>query len=92
MVAFVCGYSRGYYEPARTAPPRVGLWICAYDAANRLASVSSNGAPLVASSYDWKGRRVRKVTQDATYMFFYDGWNLVEERIAYTNDATSTIH
>ena len=70
----------------------LGPWAYAYDAANRLVSVSSNGAPLVASSYDWRGRRVRKTTPDATYTFFYDGWNLVEERIAYTNDATSTIH
>ena len=68
-----------------------GPWTCAYDAANRLVSVSSNDVPRVASSYDWRGRRVRKATPDAPYTFFYDGWNLVEERIAYTNGATSTI-
>ena len=67
-------------------------WAYAYDAANRLVSVSSNGAPLVASSYDWRSRRVRKTTPEATYIFTYDDWNLVEERIAYTNGTTSTIH
>ena len=70
----------------------LGPWACAYDAANRLVSVSSNGAPLVANAYDWRGRRVHKTTPDATYTFFYDGWNLVEECITYTNGATSTIH
>jgi RHS repeat-associated protein len=34
---------------------------------------------------------VKKVTQEATMTFFYDGWNLVEERIAYTNGTTTTI-
>ena len=70
----------------------LALWTCVYDVANRLVSVSSNGAPLVTSSYDWRGRRVHKTTPDATYTFFYDDWNLVEERIAYTNGVTSTIH
>ena len=70
----------------------LGPWAYAYDAANRLVSVSSNGTPLVASSYDWRSRRVRKTTPEATYIFTYDDWNLVEERIAYTNGTTSTIH
>ena len=70
----------------------LGPWACAYDAANRLVSVSSNGAPFVANAYDWKGRRVRKATPDATYTFFYDGWDLVEERIAYADGTASTIH
>ena len=70
----------------------LGPWACAYDAANRLVSVSSNGAPLVANAYDWRGRRVHKTTPDATYTFFYDGWDLVEERIAYADGTASTIH
>ena len=68
-----------------------GPWTCAYDAANRLVSVSSNGVRLVTSFYDAQSRRVRKATPEATTTFFYDGWNLVEERVAYTNGTTSTI-
>ena len=62
-----------------------------YDAANRLKTVSSNGVLLVTNFYDAKSRRVKKVTSEATTTFFYDGWNLVEERIAYTNGISSTI-
>jgi RHS repeat-associated protein len=63
-----------------------------YDSANRLKTVSSNGVILVTNFYDAKSRRVKKVTPEATTAFFYDGWNLIEERIAYTNGTTSTIH
>ena len=69
-----------------------GPWDYAYDAANRLVSVSSNGVPLVTNSYDAQSRRVRKVTPEATTTCFYDGWNLVEERIAHSNGTSSTIH
>ena len=63
-----------------------------YDAASRLKTVSSNGVLLVTNFYDAKSRRVKKVTSEATTTFFYDDWNLIEERIAYTNGASSTIH
>ena len=63
-----------------------------YDAVNRLKTVSSNGVLLVTNFYDAKSRRMKKVAPEATTTFFYDGWNLVEERIAYPNGATSTIH
>ena len=69
-----------------------GDWTYTYDAANRLKTASSNGVLIVTNFYDAKSRRVKKVTQEATMMFFYDGWNLVEERIAYTNGTSSTIH
>ena len=68
-----------------------GDWTYTYDAANRLKTASSNGVLIVTNFYDAKSRRVKKVTQDATMTFFYDGWNLVEERIAYTNGTTTTI-
>jgi RHS repeat-associated protein len=63
-----------------------------YDAASRLVSISSNNALLASYAYDAQGRRVRKTTPAATTTFFYDDWNLVEERIAYTNGTSSTIH
>ncbi len=49
------------------------------------------GGPVPVESYDAKSRRVKKVTPNATTTFFYDGWNLVEERIAYADNTTSTI-
>ena len=69
-----------------------GDWTYTYDAANRLKTVPSNGVLLATNLYDAKSRRVKKVTPEATTTFFYDGWNLVEERIAYTNGTSSTIH
>ena len=62
-----------------------------YDSANRLKTVSSNGVVLVTNFYDAKSRRVKKVTPNATTTFFYDDWNLIEERIAYTDGTSSVI-
>ena len=63
-----------------------------YDGENRLTTVSSNGVLLVTNVYDTKSRRVKKVTSEATMTFFYDDWNIIEERVAYTNGTTTTIH
>ncbi len=68
-----------------------GVFSFAYDSANRLKTVSSNGVLLVTNFYDAKSRRVKKVTPSATTTFFYDDWNLIEERNAYVNGETSTI-
>ena len=68
-----------------------GIRTFTYDAANRLKTVSTNGVLVLTNFYDAKSRRVRKVTPDATTTFFYDDWNLIEERIAYTNETFSTI-
>ena len=68
-----------------------GVLSFTYDAASRLKTVSSNGVTLVTNFYDAKSRRVKKVTPNATTTFFYDDWNLVEERIAYADNTTSTI-
>ena len=68
-----------------------GDWTYAYDAGHRLKSVSSNGVLLVTNYYDAKSRRVRKVMPDATITFFYDDWNLIEERISYANGTASLI-
>ena len=69
-----------------------GVRTFTYDAANQLKTVLTNGVVVLTNFYDAKSRRVRKVTPDATHTFFYDDWNLIEERIAYTSGATSTIH
>lgn len=61
-----------------------------YDVANQLKTVSANGVMLLTNDYDSKSRRVRKVTPAATTTYFYDDWNLIEERISYTNGNTST--
>ena len=68
-----------------------GDWTYTYDAANRLKTASSNGVLLVTNFYDAKSRRIKKITHGATTTFFYDGWNLIEERVAYTNGTCSTI-
>ena len=69
-----------------------GVHTYTYDAANHLKTVSTNGVIILTISYDAKSRRVKKVTPEATTTFFYDDWDLIEERIAYTNGTTSTLH
>ena len=69
-----------------------------YDARSRLSSVSDlvytyTGCQevfLVSNRYDHIGRRVKKITPDREITFFYDGWNLIEERVAYTNGNSTT--
>jgi RHS repeat-associated protein len=67
------------------------VFAYSYDAQNRLVSVLSNDVALLVNEYDSKSRRVMKVTLGATTTYFYDDWNLIEERIAYANGTTSTI-
>ena len=61
-----------------------GVFTYAYDADNRLASVSSNGFAIATFSYDAQGRRVRKIvshggTEAQRFDYLYDGWLLVRE-------------
>ena len=63
----------------------------AYDSNNRLKTVSSNGVVLVINFYDAKSRRVKKVTPNATTIFIYDDWNLIEERVEKLDGMVSTI-
>ena len=73
--------------------------VMTYDAQSRLSSVSTlvytnnewHAELLVSNRYDHIGRRVKKITRESETTFFYDGWNLIEERIAYTNGNNSTI-
>ncbi len=72
--------------------------VMTYDAQSRLSSVSAlvytndewRAELLVSNRYDHIGRRVKKITPAATHTFFYDGWNLIEERVAHTS-GTNTI-
>ena len=66
-----------------------GVLSYAYDAANRLASVSSNGVVLVANQYDYRNRRIRKTTQTAETTFVYDDWNLIHETVTTVNGSTT---
>ncbi len=65
-----------------------GAWSYTYDAASQLVSVSSNGVLLVTNQYDCRRRRVKKITPNATHTFLYDDWNLIHERVDYTNGVT----
>ena len=66
-------------------------WSYSYNAANRFKTLSTNGVLVLTNFYDAKSRRVRKVTAEASTTFFYDDWNLIEERVAHTNGTTSAI-
>ena len=68
-----------------------GVHMFTYDSVGRLKTVLSNGVLLVTNHYDAKSRRVKKVTPGAATTFFYDDWNLIEERIAYADGTTSTV-
>ena len=69
------------------------LWSYTWDAENRLLAMESKLASLPSTSlakrveftYDWQGRRVRKLVKNSSLQvisdtrFVYDGWNLVAE-------------
>jgi len=40
---------------------------------------------------DHIGRRVKKITRESEITFFYDSWNLIEERVAYAGGANATV-
>ena len=82
-----------------------GTWLYAYDAEDRLVSVTSasltNGALRVENAYDWRDRRISKTVSrydstDETWnvverrAFTYDDWNLVHETIMQIGGAVPT--
>ena len=69
-----------------------GVFAYAYDAENRLASVSSNGITLVNNQYDYRGRRIRKTTPTTETTFVYDGWHLVYEHEAVGDVTNETFY
>ena len=68
-----------------------GLRDFAYDSAGRLSSVSTGGVVVASFQYDALGRRVRKMTPEATHTYLYDGWNLILERIERDGGAADTV-
>jgi RHS repeat-associated protein len=56
--------------------------LCTWDAWNQLMSVSTDGVQIATFAYDGTQRRIRKETPAGASDFFYDGWNMVEERLA----------
>ena len=67
-----------------------------YDTANRLSSVSSNGAVVATFAYDAKGRRVRKTisrggTETQRVDYIWDGWLLVGETVSNNDYPLATI-
>ena len=75
-----------------------GCWRYAWDAENRLVSLTTNTAAgprqSIKFEYDWRGRRIRKqVWPNASWSdtptndvkFVYDGWNLLAELNATNN-------
>ena len=79
-----------------------GVFAYSYDAANRLASVSSasltNGAVRVVNAYDCRNRRICKTVQryaDSNWQtielhsFVYDSWNLIHETVATISGVTT---
>ena len=73
----------------------------AYDDENRLVSVMprnpSVGSLAIENAYDHRNRRIRKVVKSydgsswnvtETSLFIWDGWNLIHERVDYTNGTT----
>ncbi len=65
-----------------------GTFAYAYDYQNRLRTVTraSNSVLIATYSYDGAGRRIRKVvhtgTGAGTTDYYYDNWNVIEERDA----------
>ncbi len=47
---------------------------------------SQNVDVLVSNRYDHLGRRVQKITPEATHAYFYDGWMLVKEVVERSGD------
>ena len=46
---------------------------------------------IVSNRYDHLGRRVQKITPEATHTYFYDGWMLVKEVVANVDESRSVI-
>jgi len=66
-----------------------GVWSFRWDAENRMVAAYSNDTLLVVNVYDDQSRRIRKVTDQGTRSFVYDGWNPVRELITDNGSLTT---
>ncbi|NCC62186.1 MAG: RHS repeat-associated core domain-containing protein [Verrucomicrobiae bacterium] len=55
-----------------------GDWTYTWNGENRLI-VASNGTTVVNNTYDYMGRRFRKVVNGVTNTFLYDGWAMIRD-------------
>ncbi len=62
-----------------------------YDAGGRLVSVATNGVRIAMFFYDAQSRRVKKATQSAVHTYFYDAWNLIEERVHHADGVRDVV-
>ena len=66
--------------------------IESFSVAHSVDSYGSSDFELVVSNrYDHLGRRVQKITPEATHTYFYDGWLLVKEIVANVDESRSVI-
>ena len=67
----------------------LGTKTFVFNAENQLIEVKNSGASLATFKYDYRGRRVEKVTVTPakTERYLYDGWNLIA---VYDTGATKT--
>jgi RHS repeat-associated protein len=66
-------------------PDSAGSVVLKYDAYNRLREIDGASGAYVVHDYDALGRRVKSTTSGvsgapATTVFYYDGWEVIEER------------
>ena len=63
--------------------------ICAYNSRGEVTRRPHGSADfqlVVSNRYDHLGRRVQKITPEATHTYFYDGWLLVKEVVERSGD------
>lgn len=66
-------------------------WSYSYDAQNRLIG-AGKGATTAAFAYDPRNRRVKQTINGVTTHFYFDGWNLIEERDASDTQVAKYVH
>jgi YD repeat-containing protein len=64
-------------------------YTLAYDAENQLTTISTGGSPVKSYTYDGIGRRESRAAGGTTTHFWYDGTELVNERVGSSWTANS---
>jgi len=66
-------------------------WTYVYDAQNRIKTARNAGI-VVSFFYDPANRVARRVANRVNALFYYDGWNLIEERNGIGTELARYIH